>query len=64
MHFFPGHCMPCCASNDLCYCFLKILNHQANVSDDKYDEDNNNELFHHVNSFRLGIINHNYTISA
>jgi len=35
--------------------FLKILHHQADVSGGKYDKDNNNELFHRVNSFRLGI---------
>jgi len=31
----------------------EILNHQANVSGSKYNKDNNNELFHHENSFRL-----------
>ncbi len=57
--YLEAHAMICGAV------FLKILDHQANVSGNKYNEDNNNDLFHRKNSFRLSIDKYyDCTISA
>jgi len=37
------------------YGFLEILDHQANISSGKDNEDNDNEFFHRVNSFQSNI---------
>lgn len=37
------------------FILLKILSHQADISGGKNNENNNNDLFHRVNSFRSSI---------